>query len=107
MKKLSRKLALWWTITRDRLFRDMLMDYRVVEGRGFYTIDRRIAKLFLGFPYAVRWLPVTDQQWDAAGVYHITKKFPNKTAATNYLRAELARIDSVLDQVKADKTKSL
>jgi uncharacterized protein YcaQ len=85
------------------IFKQVLLDYRIVEGKGFVTIDRKIADLLFGFPYRVKWYPLTEQRKHFYGVDQVVKTFTNKLAATNHIKNELANIDEVLDKIKKEK----
>ena len=76
------------------IFKEMLMDYRIVPGKGFVTIERKVAKLFMGFPYSVKWYPVTRQVMWAGGLVNATRNFSNKVSATYFINHELASVGS-------------
>ena len=97
--KLIRKIA----EIKNVIYKEMLLDYRIMEGKGFLTVDRKIARLFCGIPYSVGWYPVTELHRVGTIAYNRQRTWPNNIAAKNYITHELAQIDAVLGKIKEAK----
>lgn len=85
--------------TKPRLLVTYFKDYKLIEGKGFWLLERILVTRLLGITVWKRTLPVTEKIAMRRGKivvgYRTAKKeFTKRQAAINYMNNEMERLGS-------------